>query len=223
MLVIKLGCIFFRMGQETKSLRFLFCKKRVGPLIVDAYVQIVSVNQIYAPLPAWNLLAIKPCLSSWGSVGLFINYYKTSAKLLGNCNLVMVMPGQPKDTPSWSMFSFYDKNIFSLSGSSSLNSSPTCLSVSPRYKSSPPPPFSLPPPISAMRVVSHILTLVLLLLSHHLDAFHIHVCPSFPYCALQPSGLWSSLPLVFWPPSVSWDFRNLGCELWFLRNVLRIT
>ena len=199
---MKLRCIFFRMGQETKSLRFLFCKKRVGPLIVDAYVQIVSVNQIYAPLPAWNLLAIKPCLSSWGSVGLFINYYKTSAKLLANCNWSWSCQSSLKILPVDVCLVFMLKHILFLSGSSSLNSSPTCLSVSPRYKSSPPPPFSLPPPISAMRVVSHILIL-LLLLSHHLDAFHIHVCPSFPYCALQPSGLWSSLPLVFWPPTVS--------------------
>ena len=99
MLVMKLRCIFFRMGQETKSLRFLFCKKRVGPLIVDAYVQIVSVNQIYAPLPAWNLLAIKPCLSSWGSAGLFINYFKTSAKLLANCNWSWSCQGSLKILP----------------------------------------------------------------------------------------------------------------------------
>ena len=40
--------------------------------------------------------------------------------------------------------------------------------------------------------------LLLLLLPHLINS--LHICPTFPYCALQPSGLWSSLPLVFKSP-----------------------
>ena len=40
--------------------------------------------------------------------------------------------------------------------------------------------------------------LFLLLLPHCLNG--LHICPTFPYCALQPSGLWSSLPMLFKPP-----------------------
>jgi len=40
--------------------------------------------------------------------------------------------------------------------------------------------------------------LFLLLLPHCLNG--LHICPTFPYCALQPSGLWSSLPILFKPP-----------------------
>ena len=40
--------------------------------------------------------------------------------------------------------------------------------------------------------------LLLLLLPHLINS--LHICPTFPYCALQPSGLWSSLPVVFKSP-----------------------
>ena len=35
--------------------------------------------------------------------------------------------------------------------------------------------------------------LFLVLLAHCLNG--LHICPTFPYCTLQPSGLWSSLPV----------------------------
>ena len=40
--------------------------------------------------------------------------------------------------------------------------------------------------------------LVWILLPHCLNT--LHICPSFPYCALLPTGLWSSLPLILRPP-----------------------
>jgi len=60
-----------------------------------------------------------------------------------------------------------------------------------------------------MRVLSPILTL--LLSAPLLNAFH--VCPTFPYCALQPSGVWSSLPTRVIPEQPRPRLSDSSC--WF--------